>query len=60
MTQETIERIKCAGCGRFIPYSDMESGAAHFRFEPDSHKGPEICEWTCTKCHGDGEIGDKR
>lgn len=43
-------RINCSSCGRFIPHADMNSGAAKFYFEPDSHKGPEICEWTCATC----------
>lgn len=43
--------IKCVSCGQFIPYSEMErGGGAEFYFEPDSHKGPEISEWTCAKC----------
>jgi hypothetical protein len=43
--------IKCCGCGRFIPYSEMdEGGGARFYFEPDSHRGPEISEWTCAAC----------
>lgn len=43
--------IKCVECGRFIPYSQMEfGGGARFYFEPDSHKGPEVSEWTCKEC----------
>ncbi len=43
--------IKCAACGKFIPYSEMiDGGGARFTFEPDSHKGPEVSEWTCKKC----------
>jgi hypothetical protein len=48
--QKTLERIKCSGCGRFVPYSQMQDGSAHFYFEPDSHKGPEVSEWTCARC----------
>lgn len=42
---------KCSACGKFIPYSQMEcGGSARFHFEPDSHKGPEVSEWTCAEC----------
>jgi hypothetical protein len=42
---------KCVSCGKFIPYSQMgEGGGAVFYFEPDSHKGPEVSEWTCVEC----------
>lgn len=46
------ERIKCAECGKFIPYDDMVSvpPAAKFFFEPESEFGREICEWVCAKC----------
>jgi hypothetical protein len=44
-------RVKCVDCGRFIAFSEMsEDGGARFYFEPDSHKGPEISEWTCARC----------
>ena len=43
---------KCAVCGRFVPYSEMEpEGGAKFYFEPDSHFGPEVSEWTCHNCN---------
>lgn len=42
--------IKCAACGKFIPYADMQSGRASFRHEPSSHFGPEVSEWTCAIC----------
>lgn len=41
---------KCVVCGKFIPCSQMGDGGAEFYFEPDSHKGPEISEWTCAEC----------
>ena len=45
------ENIQCAACGQFIPYADMEiGGKGRFHFEPDSHFGPEVCEWECVKC----------
>ena len=52
MTEQVVVRqAKCAVCGRFISYAQMgEGGKATFYFEPDSHFGPEICEWTCAKC----------
>ena len=47
----TCVAIKCAACGHFIAYAEMEDGGgARFYFEPDSHKGPEISEWTCARC----------
>lgn len=45
------DAIKCDACGRFISYAEMqEGGGARFYFEPDSHRGPERCEWTCEQC----------
>lgn len=42
---------KCVACGKFIPYSQMESGGgAEFYFIPDNHFGPERSEWTCAEC----------
>ena len=47
----TCVAIRCGGCGRFIAYAELEEGgSARFYFEPDSHKGPEISEWTCGRC----------
>ncbi len=55
---EQTERVKCVACGRFVSYKEMEAGTASFRFEPDSHKGPEISEWTCARCNnGEAEAG---
>jgi hypothetical protein len=43
--------VRCVVCGRFIPYAQMaQRGGAKFYFEPDSHKGPEVSEWTCAQC----------
>lgn len=42
--------IKCAGCGKFIPHSDMERRLASLHHEPSSHFGPEVNEWTCAAC----------
>jgi hypothetical protein len=43
--------VRCVVCGRFIPYAQMaQRGGARFYFEPDSHKGPEVSEWTCAQC----------
>jgi hypothetical protein len=44
------ETVRCTFCGKFIPYSDMTSGAARFHFEPSSHFGPERTEWSCKDC----------
>ncbi len=39
---------KCEVCGRFIPYSDIDKGAAiHRELEPSSHFGPEKWETLC-------------
>lgn len=50
---EPTSTIKCCACGRFIGYREMYDGGATFHFEPDSHRGPEISEWTCERC-GEG------
>lgn len=43
--------IKCAACGKFIPYADMaDGGPARFAYEPLSEFGPEVVEWTCATC----------
>jgi hypothetical protein len=42
---------KCVVCGKYISYAQMgDDGYAKFYFEPDSHKGPEVSEWTCAEC----------
>ena len=46
-----VMSVKCARCGRFVGYDETtEGGGASVHFEPDSHFGPEICEWTCATC----------
>jgi hypothetical protein len=42
--------IICVACGRFVALAEMQDGSAVFHFEPDSHKGPEVSEWTCAAC----------
>lgn len=42
--------IKCADCGKFIPYADMESGLASFEYTPDSDRSTELCLWICNAC----------
>ena len=40
--------LKCEVCGRFIPYADLDSGAARHRMvTPDSHLTSEEWETTC-------------
>lgn len=39
---------RCVACGRFIATSALDE--AEFYHEPDSHKGPEVNEWTCLPC----------
>ncbi len=40
--------FKCQVCGRFIPYRDIDSGAArHKLITPDSHLTSEEWETTC-------------
>jgi hypothetical protein len=41
---------KCVSCGQFVSYHAMQDGSARFYFEPDSHRGPEVSEWTCFRC----------
>ncbi len=39
---------RCDVCGRFIPYEDIQSGAARRQLEqPDSDFGPERYETLC-------------
>lgn len=42
--------IKCAECGRFISYIDIESGAAVYYFVPDSYCAAEESWFICKKC----------
>ena len=42
--------IRCVGCGQFIGYADIDAGLCRFDFEPDSHFGPEVADWSCPKC----------
>ena len=44
--------VRCVACGKFIPYAEMvaEAAGAKFYFEPASHSGPELSEWTCAAC----------
>jgi hypothetical protein len=46
-----IENVRCANCGRYIPYSQMEPGCgAKFHYTPLNEFGPEVIEWTCKAC----------
>ena len=45
-----MSAIQCVECGRFIPYADMDTEKAHFRYVPDSDYSVEVCEWTCRQC----------
>lgn len=51
--------VRCSGCGVFISYADIESGAAVHRFEPLSEFGPEVSEWSCPKCAALSSIRDR-
>ena len=42
------DRIRCAECGKFLAVEQLPH--ARHRFEPDSHFGPEISEWTGPCC----------
>lgn len=42
--------IACAGCGKFIAYADIESGASRCEFEPLNEFGPERIEHICPRC----------
>ena len=51
--------LKCAACGKFIPYSQMgEDGGARFHFVPDNEFGPEVAEWTCARCMEKLEVAE--
>ena len=44
--------IKCAGCGKFLGYAEMEpGGGAKHEFEPLSEFGPEVSDWIRRKCN---------
>lgn len=48
-----VERtgINCCGCGKFIKYADIDSGAAsHTMLTPDSHVSREEWESLCAEC----------
>lgn len=56
MVKEPIISIKCASCGKFIPYKEMkDGGGAKYFYEPDSEYGHEISEWTCKACTDKGK-----
>jgi hypothetical protein len=40
--------VKCVSFGKFVSYSDMDE--AKLRFEPLNEFGPEVVEWTCSRC----------
>jgi hypothetical protein len=54
--------VKCAVCGKFIPYSDLdereEGSRANFYFEPLSEYGPEVMEWICASCAAPDRLRD--
>jgi hypothetical protein len=55
VTSFIVKPIKCADCGQFIAYADIDAGLCKFEFEPDSHFGPEVADWSCCRC-SDGDI----
>jgi hypothetical protein len=42
--------IKCAECGSFIGYREIDASEARHHFEPLSEFGPEVSEWICGRC----------
>ena len=55
-----MNEIRCVCCGRFIPYREIDDGKASFYFEPDSHKGPEISEWSHNVCRTAAHLHEER
>lgn len=52
--------IKCADCGRYIPYGEMEAGGpARFEYTPLSEFTREKCEWTCGPCNTPDPVEDE-
>lgn len=46
-----MNSFKCDDCGRFIPYSDLDSGAASHRMVlPDTVLTQETWETLCARC----------
>jgi hypothetical protein len=61
MSDDLVARLRkpsprCADCGRFLSYAEVESGETRFYFEPASHFGPEVTEWTCARCVARGGL----
>jgi hypothetical protein len=42
--------IRCAGCGRFVSYDDIQSGRASSKFVPDSAYSTEEVAFHCVAC----------
>ena len=58
-----MNKIKCVKCGCFISYSDIDNEKVDVYFEPDSHFGPEVIEFThkaCIDSHDWSEPADKK
>lgn len=45
------ERIRCADCGKFISYQDLENGKAKSNFTPDSELSIERIWFQCEDCY---------
>lgn len=52
MTERKYEFTnRCACCGQFIAWKDMEpGGGAHFEYVPDTPFSCEVCDWWCVSC----------
>lgn len=52
--------VKCAACGKFIGYSQLEEGGgAHFHFVPDNEFGPEVSVWVCKDCSVTAQVENR-
>jgi len=50
MEDKMNDPIRCSVCGRFISYDDIDSGAAKYKFTPDTHFTKEYSEFICPFC----------
>lgn len=56
-TRSLAPPVRCADCGQFIAYAEIDAGLCKFKFEPDSHFGPEVADWSCAGCSGKDREG---
>ena len=45
-----MNEIRCAHCGKFISYDDIDTSKAKVEFIPDTVFGPEEITYVCKDC----------